>query len=76
MAGDFLECEGTVAKVHKGDLFTVEVELPPRSGQRREVLCKPSGRMRHAHVHLLLADRVRVEVCPLDLERGRIVYRL
>jgi translation initiation factor IF-1 len=40
-----------------------------------EVLAYLSGRMRKYYIRILLGDRVRVELSPYDLTRGRIVYR-
>jgi translation initiation factor IF-1 len=34
-----------------------------------------SGKMRKYYIRILLGDRVRVEISPYDLSRGRIVYR-
>lgn len=41
----------------------------------RKVLAHVSGRMRLHHVKILLGDRVRLQISPYDLSRGRIVYR-
>jgi len=40
-----------------------------------KVLSYLSGRMRKHYIRILLGDRVRVEMTPYDLERGRITYR-
>lgn len=40
-----------------------------------EVLAYLSGKMRKYYIRILLGDRVRVEMSPYDLNRGRIVYR-
>lgn len=40
-----------------------------------EILAKPSGSTRLHHIKLLPGDRVKVEISPYDLRRGRIVYR-
>ena len=40
-----------------------------------EVLAYLSGKMRKYYIRILLGDRVRVEISPYDLTRGRIVYR-
>jgi translation initiation factor IF-1 len=41
-----------------------------------ELLGYTSGRMKRYRIRMLLGDRVRVELSPYDLDRGRIVYRL
>jgi len=40
-----------------------------------EVLAYLSGKMRKHYIRILLGDRVRLEMSPYDLTRGRIVYR-
>tara|TARA_Y100001935_G_scaffold236264_1_gene220823 strand:- start:368 stop:583 length:216 start_codon:yes stop_codon:yes gene_type:complete len=40
-----------------------------------EVICTVSGKMRKMRIRILSSDRVRVEVSPYDLRRGRISYR-
>jgi len=40
-----------------------------------EVLAHISGKMRMYYIRIYLGDRVRVELSPYDLTRGRIVYR-
>ena len=40
-----------------------------------EVLAYLSGRMKKYYIKVLLGDRVRVELSPYDLTRGRITYR-
>jgi translation initiation factor IF-1 len=35
-----------------------------------------SGKMKRYRIRMLLGDRVRVELSPYDLDRGRIVYRM
>ena len=41
-----------------------------------ELLGYTSGRMKRYRIRMLLGDRVRIELSPYDLDRGRIVYRL
>ena len=40
------------------------------------VLAHLAGKMRRFRIRVLPGDRVRVEVSPYDLDRGRIIYRL
>ena len=39
------------------------------------VICTVSGKMRRMRIRVLSSDRVRVEVSPYDLKRGRICFR-
>jgi translation initiation factor IF-1 len=52
-------------------MFRVELD----SGGH-DVLATISGKMRKNYIRLLPGDRVRVELSPYDLSRGRITYRL
>ncbi len=61
--------EGTVVEALPGTQFRVELD------NGHEVLAYLSGKMRKYYIRILLGDRVRVEVSPYDLNRGRIVYR-
>jgi translation initiation factor IF-1 len=64
-----IEVEGTVIEALPGTQFRVRLD----SGH--EVLAYLSGKMRKYYIRILLGDRVRVELSPYDLTRGRIVYR-
>ncbi len=64
-----VEVEGTVVEALPNTQFRVELD----SGH--EVLAYISGKMRKYYIRILLGDRVRVELSPYDLTRGRIVYR-
>ena len=50
-------------------MFRVELE------NGHQVLAHLAGKMRRFRIRVLPGDRVRVEVSPYDLDRGRIVYR-
>jgi translation initiation factor IF-1 len=41
----------------------------------REVLAHVAGKMRKNFIRIVPGDRVRVEISPYDLNRGRIIYR-
>jgi translation initiation factor IF-1 len=64
-----IELEGTVVEALPGTQFRVRLD------NEHEVLAYLSGKMRKYYIRILLGDRVRVEVSPYDLTRGRIVYR-
>ena len=64
-----LEVEGTVVETLPNTMFRVELD----SGH--QVLAYLSGRMRKYYIRVLLGDRVRLELSPYDLTRGRITYR-
>ena len=64
-----IEVEGTVIEALPGTQFRVELD------NGHEILAYLSGKMRKYYIRILLGDRVRVELSPYDLERGRITYR-
>jgi translation initiation factor IF-1 len=66
---DKLLVEGTVVEALPNTTFRVEID------NGHEVLAYLSGKMRKYYIRVLIGDRVRVELSPYDLERGRIVYR-
>ena len=64
-----IEMMGTVTEALKGTKFRIELETG------HEIIGYLSGKMRRYYIRLLLGDRVRVELSPYDLDRGRITYR-
>lgn len=71
----------TTASQQKINVEGVIVEALPNTQFRvrldngHEVLAYISGKMRKYYIRILLGDRVRVELSPYDLNKGRIVYR-
>lgn len=71
-----VEVIGKVVESLPNTLFRVEVaENAPAALAGKILLCHISGKMRMHYIRLLPGDKVRVEVTPYDLEKGRIVYR-
>ncbi|MBP1701950.1 MAG: infA [Chloroflexi bacterium] len=66
---DKIQVEGVIVEALPGTQFRVRLD------NGHEVLAYLSGKMRKYYIRILLGDRVRVEVSPYDLTRGRIVYR-
>jgi translation initiation factor IF-1 len=66
---DAIEVEGTVVEPLPNAMFRVELE----NGHR--VLAHVSGKMRMNFIRILPGDKVKVELSPYDLTRGRITYR-
>jgi translation initiation factor IF-1 len=64
-----IEVEGEVVEALPSTMFRVQVD----SGH--EVLAKISGKMRKHYIRILPGDKVKVELSPYDLSRGRIIYR-
>jgi translation initiation factor IF-1 len=66
---DFLETDGEVTELLPSATFRVKLE----SGH--EILAHLSGKMRMFNIRLLPGDRVKVQMTPYDLTKGRITYR-
>lgn len=64
-----IEVDGKVLEVLKGGIF--KVELP----NKHTVIAHVSGKIRMNYIRILPGDTVTVELSPLDLTRGRIIYR-
>ena len=64
-----IEVEGTVIEALPNAMFRVELD----NGHR--ILAHISGKMRMHFIKILAGDKVKVELSPYDLNRGRIVYR-
>jgi len=63
--------EGSVVENLPNTLFRVKL-----ADSERVILCYLSGKMRKNYIKILPGDKVRLELTPYDLNRGRIVYRL
>lgn len=70
MAGEVVEVEGVVKSVLKGTLFRVELV------NGHTVLAHISGKMRKHYIRLNIGNRVKMEMSPYDLTKGRITYRI
>ena len=66
---DVIEIEGTVVEKLTNAMFQVELE----NGHR--ILAHISGKMRMNFIKILPGDRVKVEMSPYDLTKGRIFFR-
>ena len=65
-----IEQDGTIVESLSNAMFRVELE------NGHEVLAHISGKMRKFYIRILPGDRVKVELSPYDLSRGRITYRM
>lgn len=66
---DTIAVDGTVLKVLPATMYSVRLE----SGH--EILAHISGKMRKNFIRITAGDRVKVEMSPYDLSKGRITYR-
>ncbi|HSU78837.1 translation initiation factor IF-1 [Pullulanibacillus sp. KACC 23026] len=67
---DVIELEGTVIEPLPNAMFRVELE------NGHKILAHIAGKLRMHYIRILPGDKVRVELSPYDLTRGRITYRL
>jgi translation initiation factor IF-1 len=66
---DAIEVEGVVLEALRDAMFKVELD------NEHIVLAHISGKIRKHFIRILPGDRVKVELSPYDLSRGRITYR-
>jgi translation initiation factor IF-1 len=66
---DHIEMEGTVVDTLPNTMFRVQLE------NGHVITAHISGRMRKHYIRILTGDKVKVELTPYDLTKGRIVYR-
>jgi translation initiation factor IF-1 len=64
-----IEQDGTITEALSNAMFRVELE------NGHEVIAHISGKMRMHYIKILPGDKVKVEMSPYDLTRGRITYR-
>ncbi|MCA9347150.1 translation initiation factor IF-1 [Candidatus Saccharibacteria bacterium] len=66
---DVLEFVGVVIETLPGSKFIVELE------NGHKIMAHIAGRMRKNYIRIIPGDRVKVEMTPYDLTKGRITYR-
>jgi translation initiation factor IF-1 len=69
-AKDFIEMQGEVLELMPAASFKVALE------NGHEILAHLSGKMRMNKIRLLPGDKVKLQISPYDLTKGRIIYRL
>ena len=69
MAEETVTLDGKIVAALPNAMFRVELE------NGHNVLAYLSGKMRKYYIRVLLGDKVKVEMSPYDLTRGRITYR-
>lgn len=71
MKDNVVVVEGEVVENLPNTLFRVKL-----FNSEKIVLCYLSGKMRKNYIKILPGDKVRAEMTPYDINRGRIVYRM
>ncbi len=67
---DVIEFEGTISETLPNTMFRVKLE------NGHEIIAHISGRMRKNYIRILTGDKVKIEMTPYDLSKGRITYRM
>ena len=65
-----LEVEGEIVDVLPNQMFKVEIE------NGHVVTAYTGGKMRQFKIRMILGDRVKLEMSPYDLSKGRIIFRM
>ena len=68
---DLIEFTGAIEEVLPGNMFRVKVDNLPNI-----LTCYTSGKLKQHKIKIILGDRVKIEVSPYDLTKGRVTYRL
>ena len=66
---DTIELDGEVVEALPNAMFRVKLD------NEHEVIAYAAGKMRKFYIRILIGDRVRVDLSPYDLTRGRIIFR-
>ena len=66
---DAIEVMGTVLETLPNAMFRVQLD------NGHKVLAHISGKMRMHYIKILPGDKVKIELSPYDLARGRIIFR-
>ena len=66
---DKIELEGEVTESLRNGMFRIDLD------NGHQTIGYVAGKMRRYRIRIMLGDRVKVEISPYDLNRGRITYR-
>ena len=72
-----IEVDGEVAEALPNTMFRVKIVAGsiPNVNEDKIVLCHLSGKMRIHYVRILPGDKIKLEMTPYDLTKGRITFR-
>jgi translation initiation factor IF-1 len=68
---DMIEMTGMVNDVLPGNMFKVQVE-----NTEHVLVCYLGGKLKQHKIRVIQGDKVKIEVSPYDLNKGRVIYRL
>ena len=67
---DVFELEGVITEVLPNQMFKVQLD------NDHIIVCYTAGKMRQFRISLVAGDKVKVDMTPYDLSKGRITYRI
>ena len=67
---DIIELEGNIVEVLPNQTYKVQLE------NNHIITCYTAGKMRQFRIRLVMGDRVKIEMTPYDLNKGRITFRI
>tara|TARA_B100000900_G_scaffold373825_1_gene354680 strand:+ start:13362 stop:13577 length:216 start_codon:yes stop_codon:yes gene_type:complete len=67
---DIIEAEGKILEVLPNQMFKVDLE------NGHIITCYTGGKMRKNKIRIVAGDRVKIEMTPYDLTKGRVTYRI
>ena len=68
---DMIEMTGKVNDVLPGNMFKIQVD-----NTEHVLICYLGGKLKQHKIRVIQGDKVKIEVSPYDLNKGRVVYRL
>ena len=70
MSKDIIEAEGKVLEILPNQMFKIELD------NGHVITCYTGGKMRKNKIRIVAGDRVKIELTPYDLTKGRVTYRI
>ena len=70
MSKDIIEAEGKVLEILPNQMFKIELD------NGHVITCYTGGKMRKNKIRIVAGDRVKIEMTPYDLTKGRVTYRI
>ena len=67
---DIIELEGSIVEVLPNQTFKVKLD------NDHLVICYTGGKMRRFKIRLVQGDKVKIQMTPYDLSKGRIIFRI
>lgn len=68
---DVIEMTGKVDDVLPGNMFKVKID-----DTEHTLICYLGGKLKQHKIRVIQGDKVKIEVSPYDLNKGRVIYRL